>query len=370
MKNQWGVAVVAAVVLLGLMGCGQDGVDEEGPDHETEQTGLALGINYHGESDVIGFHFQIKECGDSRLVFDERRNLEDLEMPAGIPEFSKGPFAEGSSHQFADFFTVLSAGCYDVEIVPVTSSGAPSSQCQPATATEVFVVDGLTTEILLLSQCEGLNVGASDIIGSLNNPPVIESVEYDPSKFVHECEAVNVCVTAYDPDGDPMEFVFEKSEGKQLRFDLEVSESEVQGNRVTKCMRAVPIWYDSYEFQVTVYDQAWEKGKKVRIEDYIEQKSRAQLTFPVHSNWDHELECYDRKNNSFHPAIGVREVERAEGCRPLWPHEFFCSEFYWDETDRTCPDGEFKPETVYPTCEGKEHLYDMTVDLGSESGRY
>lgn len=370
MRKKWGTVAVIALVMMGWMGCGQDGVDEDGPDNESERTGLALGVDYYGDSDVAGFHFQIRQCRDAAIVLEEDRDLEDLELPSGIPVFSKGPFADGSTHQFADFFTLLEAGCYDVVVEPVTDSGAPSSDCQPAEATEVFVVAGMTTEILLISQCEGVDVGATDVIGALNNPPVIESVEYEPSKFVHECEAAEVCVTAFEPDGDPLEFVFEQTGGKQLRFDLEVSEAESDGYRTTQCMRAVPIWYDSYEFQVTVYDQFHKEGNKVRAEDYLGVPSRAQLTFPVHSNWDHELECYDKENDSFHPAIGVREVERAEGCRPLWPHEYYCSEFYWDETDHTCPGGEFRPETVYPSCESKEHLYDMSENLGSATGRY
>lgn len=361
MKIKVGGLAAVATLILGLgVGCGQNSADDdEMPEVDDERTGITLGIDFRADADVTGFHFSIRECDEGPVVVDEVRSLEEMTLPNGIPEFERGPFDEHSEHQFADHFETLSAGCYDVSVQPVTETGEPSSECGSASANEVFVVDGMTTEIMLVSQCEGEAVGAGDFVAALNHPPVIESVDYSPSKFVFECEEVEICVTAFDPNGDPMEFEFEQTAGDKLRFGPYISETTREGDRATTCLRAVPVFEDDYEFRVTVYDQLWDQGEMVRVEDYIGAESRTELTVPMYTNWDFELECYDPETDSFHPFEGVREIDRIDGCFPIWPEQFFCSEFHWDETDRTCPDGEFQPETVYPICEEHEEMVDF-----------
>lgn len=349
MCKRWGV-VAAVSLLVAAVGCGQTG-DDDGPPAESEETGIAIAVDFQESSDVAGFDFTILDCEDQDVISQQTKALDEVVIPGEIPEFVDEPFDENSDHQFADHFEQLEAGCYDLEVQPVDDAGEPSADCMSERATEVFVVDGKTTEILMVSQCHGEKRGASDVVAALNHAPTIESVDYQPSKFVHECEKVDVCVTAYDPDGDAMEFEFEQTKGQQLRFDLEVTEPEVDGNRATSCMRAVPLWNDDYEFEVTVWDLVVEDGEQVRAEEAFGEESRASRSYPLYSNWDIELECYDRETGLFHKFKGVRDVDRAEGCIPIWPEEFYCSDYHWDELDRTCPDGEFKPETVYPLCE-------------------
>ena len=351
---------IAAIAILGMiLGCGQNTSDDEAPEVEEEETGIALGVGVQDNTDVDGFRFVIQECDQGAVAVDEIHSLEQLLLPGALGEVENRLFDEGSEHLFADHFEVLSAGCYDVDVQPVTASGDPSQQCEPASAEEVFVVNGKTTEILLVSQCHSPQMGSVDSIAALNNPPVIESVDYSPSKFTYECEDVEICVTAYDPDSDPMEFVFEQTAGDKLRFPLEFTEPTVKGDRATACMQAVPVFNDDYEFTVSVYDQVWDGDEPVRIEDYVGLKSRAELSFPMYTNWDFELECYDPETGDFHPFIGTREIERVQPCEPIWPHQFFCSDFHWNETDRTCPEGEFKPETVYPLCQDHEGQYEV-----------
>ncbi len=364
MYKRRGVVIGAAFLLAmgcGLAtGCGEDGPDRDMPERQPQDTGLALAIDFQGDTDVGGFRFEVREC-DGDLVKEETKSLEDLVIPGMIPEFVDGPFDADSRHLFADYFTTIEPGCYDVAVEPVTTSGAPSQDCSPAVATEVFVVNGKTTEILMISQCKGDETGGLDVVAALNHPPSIKSIDYSPSKFVHECEIADVCVTAHTPNSDPLEFEFEQTAGQQLRFPLEVTDPVVEGDRVTSCMRAVPLWNDDYEFKVTVYDMFWQEGQKVRMDDALAEKSRAEMTFQLYSNWDIELECYDQEEDLFYRFDGVREIQRAEGCRPIWPYEFFCSEFHWDETERTCPGGWFQPETVYPLCEDHEGMYDEST---------
>lgn len=352
MWKKWGV-FVALLAWGWTLGCGYDTTDDDIPDMPegvSTETGLALSIDFQGGTDVAGFEFVISQCGGDE-VLREQRDLEDLVLPGMIPEFDNDPFDEHSRHLFADYFTTLEAGCYDVQVQPLDDQGQASADCTANTATEVQVIDGLTTEILLVSQCNGPSTGALDVVAAMNHPPIIESVHYSPSKFAFECEEVEVCVTVFEPNDDPLEFVFEQTGGQRLWVSPEVTSIETQGDRTTACMMVVPVWNDNYEFKVTVFDLFWKDGQQVRVEDHVEGPSRAELTFPVYSNWDIELHCYDPGTDSYHAFEGVREIQRHSGCVPIWPFQFYCDPNRWDDTDTTCPDGVFKPETVYPLCE-------------------
>ncbi len=326
---------------------------EDGP----EERGLALSIGVDEESEVEGFLFEIEGCeGEEEVAV--YKEWEELVMPGGLVEALGTPSEVSQGHRFADYFSPMEAGCYDISVTPMEGPEEPSSQCQSAVATEVFVVGNKTTEVLLLSQCEGAETGAADVAAALNHPPEIEEILYEPSKFVHECELATICVQARSPDGDPLTFEVEQVRGQQLRFPLKMLEPEVEDDVVTQCFEAVPLWYDDYAFEITAYDQMWEQDSLVRVDDMIAAESRAKIELPLYSNWDVELECYDEGEELFYPFLGVRDIERAPGCIPIWPHEYYCSDFYWDDLERTCPDGEFSPESVYPLCSDHQGQYD------------
>lgn len=347
--------------LLGLAGCGFSAPDSEpsGTAEELGSTGLALSIDYKGDSDVAGFRYRIETC-EGDLVVKKDKDLEDLSLPGMIPAFENAPFDARSSHLFSDHFMVLPAGCYNVRVKPITKSGDVSQDCSAAQADGVEVHKGLTTEILLVSQCKGPKRGGLDVIAALNHPPVLKTLKYDPSKFVFECEETVVCATAYDPDGDPLEFVWERLDDSYVHSFEVLEPRHVEGKYVTECIKFVPLWYGSYDIKVTVYDLFFdsETKKYIRAEDYVSKESHASLVFPIHTNWDIEHECYDPESKTFHKFEGVREIKRAPECRPIWPHEFYCSTYYWDDTATTCPDGTFAPETVYPICELNDDDHD------------
>ena len=151
-----GVVIVVAGWLAA--GCGQDGTDRDMPEHEPQDTGIALAIDFQDDTDVTGFYFQVQECG-GEVVVEETKSIEDLVVPGGIPEFVGRPFDGDSRYLVADSFTTLEPGCYDVEVTPVSADEAPSQDCPTAQATEVFVIDGETTEIVMVSQCDGIKAG-------------------------------------------------------------------------------------------------------------------------------------------------------------------------------------------------------------------
>ncbi|RAL22864.1 hypothetical protein DL240_08200 [Lujinxingia litoralis] len=311
---------------------------------------MELTVDFQGGSDVAGFLFEIEPCGGGERVVAER-SLEDLRIPGMIPSLDDNPLDRGSSHLFSDFFTVAEPGCYDVRARPLQENGEPSQECYDAAVSGVQVRAKQTTEVLLLSQCEGDSTGSLDVIAGLNHPPVIVSIEYSPSKFIFECELVEVCVSARDPNADPLSFEFEQVGGQQLFMGPVEVEVEQDGEQARACMQAAPLWNGTYEFRVRVYDMLHENGGLARIEDYVGHPSHAEMVFPVHTNWDIELECYDASTREFHLLPGVREIVRAPGCNPIWPAQFYCSPYKWDDVETTCPDGRFRPETVYPSCD-------------------
>ncbi len=152
MWKKWGV--ISTIWAMGsTVGCIDD-VEEKVPEGVEQDTGMALNIDFQGGTDVAGFSFSISDCRSGDPVIEETRSLEELIFPGMVPGSSNDSFDEGSRHQFVDYFTILPVGCYDVEAQPINSEEMPSVQCSPVTATEVFVVEQMTTEILLVSQCQ------------------------------------------------------------------------------------------------------------------------------------------------------------------------------------------------------------------------
>jgi hypothetical protein len=119
------------------------------------------------------------------------------------------PKIDGGEHPFADALFVLSPDLYVVCGTPLQQTGEPSQECAPTGETGALVTPGATTEILLVSQCTGANNGAVDSIAILNDPPVIDSLDIVPSKFITACEQATLAVQVSDPDNDPLATVFQ-----------------------------------------------------------------------------------------------------------------------------------------------------------------
>ncbi len=343
------VGVLALVV--GVWGCGTDVTEETGPAGAVEETGIALSVDVQGGTDVVAVEFEVRECWGPKLLGDVRE-LEDMVLPGMIADFEEEPFDPASKHLFADFFALVEPGCYDVYVQPLRKGGEPSKDCAKQQATELTVVEGITTEVVLVANCKAKPVAGLDVVAALNHPPVIEHIEYGPSKFAYECEMAQICVTAYDPNSDPMEFTVTQVDGPKLWEGPGIVSVEQNGPRATACMLAVPVYPGTYQFRLDVFDLGWVDGKLTRFEEIGAGPSRSTLTVPLHTNWDIEQHCYDPEEDLYYPFKGVRTIDRLPGCVPIWPPQFFCSDFYWPHTETSCPDGEFAPETVYPSCEG------------------
>lgn len=361
-KTIRGAVVCVGAAAAMLSGCGAEQATAiDAGDGGTTRTGMALTVDIKADTDIAGMRYIIDgvACPGEQLDAPSHQefetDLEDLALPGMIPEFEENPLDPGSSHLFADQFVVLPEGCYQVAVQPLTGAGEPSEDCAPAQRDLVEVNDGLTTEVTLVSQCGGEGTGGLDTAAIVNHPPTVIALTYEPSKFTFECERVTLCATANDPDGDPIEFVWEQLAGHALyEAPTPVSHSQ-DGDDVTECVELTPRFTGNAELKVTVYDTFQDGQDTVRVEDWLAEQgypgdSSDDLTMPLYTNWDIEFACYDPATQTYTPYEGVRAIQRAPGCDYTTPAEFYCNPNYADPAVH-CPGGEFDPTTVYDLCD-------------------
>jgi hypothetical protein len=294
--------VVSLLASLGLIaGCaGVDGDSTGDPGPRT--SGLALSSDTLANTDVTGMKFKVKGCsgtptsGVSQTV---KKDLEDMYLPGGISEFEDKPYDADSKHLFSDHYFTLPAGCYDVTTQPLTGGGdqgaySKSQDCKKATKNGVTVEDGQTNEILLINQCEGPKKGGLDVLGTINHPPEILSVNFKDSKFISSCSGTNkVCVNVKDPDNDPLEFVWSSTSMGQYQGTLtQVSKTKTGPNKWKVCAKITTGPKGDYGFQLKAYDQATDStGQLNRIENILANQgnpnaSNDKINFPVYGGVD------------------------------------------------------------------------------------
>jgi hypothetical protein len=282
-----------AGVALALVGCqGKDPGQQGDPAGATGETGMALmtAVNEGGSpTGVAQMQYAIDRiaCVQGETFDPLHRSitvqLENIMIPGGITAFENSPLDKSSAHPFSDHFEVVPAGCYDVRGTPLGTDGNASTECAPAWSNGTKVNNGLTTEIFLISQCKGAAVGAVDSVIALNQPPELTQLTFTPSKFIVQGTSAQVCATAHDPNGDPMQFAWAHLDNQACNAPAVVS-----NNGSTECVTIAPMNAGSYQFQVTIYDLIHdETGKLVRVEDWLRahgypNDSHASLQFPLY----------------------------------------------------------------------------------------
>lgn len=333
---------VLGLPLLGLMGC--QSIEPTDPSVSLGRTGLSVALALDEKTDVTGMRFTLDRtscAGEAvdpfHLSVDKR--LEDIRLPGGLPGFEDAPLDHDSSHTFADLFIELAAGCYQISTQPLTAGGGVSVDCAPASTSGVRVVNGRTTELLLINQCLGTGGGGGiDVVSALNHPPELTKVAFETSKFVLQCTDQVICATVKDPDKDPIEFAWNEVSGPPLYVPPEVvsTTTEADGS-VTQCIRTVAEAVGRYELSVTAYDLLHDSsagGKLVRIEDYFTSigdphASRAALTFPFYAAEDGEaggctaVSCKALLESAPGTPSGIYELD-PDGPGPMAPFEAYC----------------------------------------------
>lgn len=272
------MTLVGALCAMLLLSFGCSG--PEGPDPTLSTSGVALSVDFVGNTDVAAMKFTVARVacdGEGFEPFTQEKvvALEGMALP-DAPAYEDNPFAVEASHLFADAFFWLPQGCYDVDVVPLNAAGEPSVDCGGAHADAVAVNDGAVTEITLVMQCEGPEMGGLDVVGTLNHPPLIDLVVYAPSKFVFVCEPATLCAYASDPDGDPLEFAW-----ATLGSDFTVLYSDPSGSSCIEITVPEPA---TEMITVTVFDlYVDEYGMLQRIENLVAPAtSRDSVQLPLH----------------------------------------------------------------------------------------
>jgi len=273
MKLHHAMPLGLALLAAGCLGTnGKSG--EEGA--HTGETGLAIAAaaNTGGETDVAQMRYSISRtaCAEGEKIDALNRTitvkLEPRMLPGGIPAFENSPLDQDSAHPYADHFEVMPAGCYNLDATPLTKGGELSADCAPAWAKGISIVDGETTEVFLISQCKGAAVGAVDTLVALNRPPTLEQVSYTPSKFISVGDIDTICVTASDPNGDPIEFTW-TNVGPVCDHPIAVSNDQ-QGKSTTQCVQLSATMAGSFMFEVKIYDLLHaEGGDLIRYEQWL-----------------------------------------------------------------------------------------------------
>jgi hypothetical protein len=135
-------------------------------------------------------------------MLETTKTLEEESLPTWLQ-----PEGGGEAHPFADALFMLPVGDYRVCVAPLTAEGEPSRECRPDEGMASVIADA-TTEILLVMQCKGDPAGGLDVIAALNDPPTIERLHIEPSKFITVCERARILVGAADPNGDALRYVW------------------------------------------------------------------------------------------------------------------------------------------------------------------
>ncbi|MFT6400604.1 MAG: hypothetical protein ACJAYU_005382 [Bradymonadia bacterium] len=263
----------------------------ERSDSSATSHNLALTFDTLADTDVGGFQFTVTEvdCATGIPIVPANivvasEDLEDMYLPGDGTIFEDAPYDGDSQHLFSDHFFWLPQGCFDVLVQPVTADGTLSEDCASAHMTNVAVVDGATTEIVLISQCEGDPGGGLDVVATLNHPPQIVGMTYDPSKFI--CEGTTtVCLDVWDPDNDPL------SARPRLPLGVTVvSESQETNDEgvTTFCYELSFSSPGDYTLGLLINDMGYdEDGNLVTIESLLAAQgdpavSSDYLSFPVH----------------------------------------------------------------------------------------
>lgn len=331
-------------------------------DVEFVGQGARLKIDHFLESDVVGFHFEVDRvrCNnrDRFKPFHYEANVDLVNgvFPGGIDLIGLDPLSDRSNHIGADFFIELDEGCYEVVAAPARKiSGSfwlPSRECTAASG-DARVRDRKTTEIVLLSQCEGESDGALDTIIVVNQPPQLEVVTQE--KVGLQCVEREVCVRAIDPNDDPVDIDLIELGGADL-FKIKAGKLKPvgfeQGARIwEQCFEVIGEELGTTQLRAVVHDLAIKKGQLVRMEELTDAPSHDLLNFPFHTIWE-EAVCVNRRGK-LESIDGGRTARRVNGCDFTSPQEYYCDdESEPDLVDFVCDKkGNVILSALYPQCD-------------------
>jgi hypothetical protein len=274
---------LAGFFVLGSLACSSDS-----DPTNTSETGFRITVQSLAPEETTQFEIAINTC-DDQPVQTAVAPLLPFELPGGIP-IQESPLDSEAAHPAADHFFVLDAGCYRATATPQDASGTPIDECAVAESGDLFVEDGRTLEAVLISQCEGAQRGGLDVIGTLNRPPEVDELRFDPAKFVACPQQVEICVDATDPDEDPMRAEWSILSGPTPVTLPTVTESSSAAGQFNECIAFEP-GAGAWSLEVKIWDQVNLAGEMTDFEEYFTQLGQPQesndfLRFPLYGGGD------------------------------------------------------------------------------------
>lgn len=132
------------------------------------------------------------------------------------------------------------------------------------------------------------------VIASMNRPPHLTSVDYEPSKLLRCPARVTLCASAQDMDGDPMRFVWRQVDGPAVVAGPTRVKSTGSKGSLKECVEYEFAHKGAfYNFEVTVYDLFYDEDQDlISAEEWFFEnlgewvKSRASMELPVHVGCD------------------------------------------------------------------------------------
>jgi hypothetical protein len=263
-----------------LVGCGMS--EDTNKTGETGRIQTAIGVSSE-HPDVTAVHFKVvrrwQGCEASPIA-EAMVPLEEEALPIDILPEDLG-FDGGAGHRFADALFVLDPGRYKVCAIPKCEAleaaekcggCPPEPECPCTTAHQtVRIFEGMTTEALLVMNCDTECPGALDVIGVLNDCPEIDDLLLEPSKFIMVCQCLKITVLAADANEEELHYewaIMEEPAGSKARLRQLGLDPNQRWFRTNQGGR--------YELRVRVYDAYG---------------AMSSLTFPVYVSGDCVSDC-------------------------------------------------------------------------------
>lgn len=291
-----------------LSACGDiNGVPAEYSELRGGSVRAIAGLRADAGAEVVSIHYTVEACDGSGVVASATIPLEkNMVLPGALGSFQDNPLDKDSAHRFSDFFKVLDAGCYNVTAQPIGADELASENCSAAEAKDLNVLEGATTEAVLIVQCETPDPGALDVVTVINNEPRITDIVFktvdetealvDGSKFT--CGLENrVCVQAHDPDHDPLSFeLVAKLNNSEENCTVEQIPTRGAAQTQEQCFKINCIAPGKVELSATVFDMVRNQDKElITFEDYFTslgqtKTSRAHIGFMTYLGGDENCE--------------------------------------------------------------------------------
>lgn len=257
--------------LAAALACGQ-------PSEPASASLLVRGATNYTD-DVGGFRYTVlaADCETAAAIVGAEParaivRAEELFLPSGASAVGAvaGPI-------YGDHTFILAPGCYNITSEPLRGATEdPSAFCLPAHARAVDLAEGLTTEILLISQCPGPARSVDLVSPATNQAPALSVAASPPAPDHAVCEGIELCAQGSDPDGDPLEFVWEVVDGAAQIPPTALWTTRNDDMTLTQCAVLQSGALGALDVRVRAFDLArGDDGWPLRIDDVLREQGAA-----------------------------------------------------------------------------------------------